>query len=113
MKIPIEVKSRFDRSDTVDAHIERHLGSALRPYARHVRHVELTLRDANGPRGGADDKVARVGISFNPGGRIVATATAADVYASISRAAARARAAVARYVDRADRAGRRAAARSR
>jgi putative sigma-54 modulation protein len=100
MRIPIEVKNSFQHSDSLNAHIERRLDSALGPHAQHIQRVDLRLLDANGPKGGSDDKVARIAVTIAPAGRIVATASASDVYVSVNRAAARARAAVARYITR-------------
>src|SRR5690606_38213852 len=88
--------------------IERRIASALRPYARHVRRVQVRLRDANGPRKGDDDKIARLVLALAPSGRSVATGRAGDVYVSVNRAAARAREAVARYLTRTVRAARHA-----
>lgn len=100
MRIPIEVKNSFQHSDSLDAHIERRIDSALRPHAQHIRKVDLRLLDANGPRRGPNDKVARIAVRLAPSGRVIATASAGDLYLSVSRAAARARTAVDRYVTR-------------
>lgn len=100
MSIPIGVKTAFSHSDSLNAHIERKVAGALRSHAERIRRVDLRLSDANGPRGGADDKVARIAITLIPSGRVVATATAEDPYVSVNRAALRARNAVDRYVSR-------------
>ena len=100
MLIPVDVKSRFDRSQALTAHIERRLDTALRPHARFIRNVDLRLSDANGPRGGETDKVTRIAIDLVPSGKVIATASAGDVYLSVSRAADRAKSAVGRHVVR-------------
>jgi ribosome-associated translation inhibitor RaiA len=100
MLIPCEVKTTFDRSQPLDAHVARRLTTALHPYARHVERVEVRLTDANGPRVCPRDKVAMVEITLKHSGSIVAKATASDVYASVSRAADRARSALSRHVGR-------------
>lgn len=106
--IDIAVSNDFQHSDSLQAHIERRLGSALRRHAHHIRRVNLRLRDANGPRRGDDDKVAQVTLTMAPSGRVLATGRAGDVYVSVNRAAARAREAVARYLTRTTARGRHA-----
>jgi len=107
MNVPFAVKNDFDHSETLAAHIERRLGSALRRHALHVRRVDVRLSDANGPRHGANDKVTQIDISLHPSGQIVTSAGADDVYASVSKAAVRAREALARHVGQRQRNGRR------
>jgi ribosome-associated translation inhibitor RaiA len=97
MSIAVDVKSRFDRSEALMAHIDRHVDRALRPHGRHIRTVDVWLEDLNGPRGGRD-KVARIGVSLRSSGTVVASATAEDLYQSVTMAADRARAAVDRRV---------------
>lgn len=103
MKIPLDVKNAFQQSDSLDAHIQRRLDKALRSHAPYIRQVELRLSDANGPRGGSNDKVARIAVTLVPSGRIVATAAADDVYVSVNRAATRAKMAVTRHLTRSKR----------
>jgi putative sigma-54 modulation protein len=107
---PLEVKTEFDRSDTLDAHIARRLSGALNAYAGSIQHVEVRLSDVNGPRRGAGDKVASLGITLRPSGRIVARAGSDDIYDSVTRAARRARTAVSRRVTRLAQRGRQARA---
>ena len=111
MRIPIEVKNSFQHSDSLDAHIERRIDSALRPHAQHIRKVALRLLDANGPRRGTNDKVTRIAVTLAPSGRVMAAAAAGDVYVSVARAAARARDAVDRYITRSQRRARHPAGR--
>ena len=100
MRFPIQVKSRLDHSDALDAHVEREVRRALHAYADSVTRVSVALQDANGPRGGAHDKVARVTVTLRPSRRVVATATAGDIYVSVARAADRAKSAVAHRQER-------------
>jgi putative sigma-54 modulation protein len=110
MTFPFDVKNGFDRSDTLDAHVARRVGAALDLYANHIQHVELRLMDVNGPRHGAVDKVASIGITMRPSGHVVARAGSDDIYDSVTRAARRARSAVSRYVKRLEQRGRQARA---
>lgn len=98
MTISLAVRSSFEYSATLAAHVERRIDHALRTHAGYIKRVELRLSDANGPRHGASDKVARVDVSLNPTGSIVTTAATDDVYVSVSRAASRAKTAVARHI---------------
>jgi ribosome-associated translation inhibitor RaiA len=107
--ISLAVKSSFEYSAALAAHIERRIDHALRTHVGYIRRVELRLSDANGPRHGASDKVVRVDVSLNPTGRIVATAASDDVYVSVSRAASRAKTAVARQIQQLEQRGRREA----
>lgn len=101
MRIPVNVKSEFDRSEVLDAHIARRLDATLGAFAPHIRAVEVRLSDVNGPRHGRDDKVANVEVALERSGHVVASAAHADLYASVSRALLRARSRVARRIVRA------------
>lgn len=107
MTVSPAVKSSFQYSAALAAHIERRIDQALRTYAGHIRSVEVRLSDANGPRHGASDKVVRVEVSLNPTGSIVTTAASDDLYVSASRAASRTRRAVARHIQQLEQRGRR------
>lgn len=100
MRIAIEVKSKLDHSDALNAHIEREVDKALHTHKAYVTRVRVNLQDANGPRGGPDDKVARITVALRGSMRAVASATAGDIYVSVARAAERAKNAVARRVER-------------
>ena len=107
MVVSPAVKSSFQYSAALGAHIERRIDQALRTYAGHIRSVEVRLSDANGPRHGASDKVVRVDVILNPTGSMVTTAASDDLYVSVSRAASRARTAVARHIQQLEQRGRR------
>jgi ribosome-associated translation inhibitor RaiA len=98
MTISLGVKSSFEFSPALSAHIERRVDHALRAHAHHIKYVVLRLSDVNGPRHGADDKLTRIDITLNPTGSVVTSARSDDVYVSVTRAAARARAAVGRRI---------------
>jgi putative sigma-54 modulation protein len=98
MTISLGVKSSFEFSPALSAHIENRINHALHAHAAHIKCVVLRLSDVNGPRHGADDKLTRIDISLNPSGNVVTSATSDDVYVSVTRAASRARAALGRRV---------------
>jgi putative sigma-54 modulation protein len=98
MTISLAVKSSFEFSPALSAHIDRRISHALRAHVAHIKWVVLRLSDVNGPRHGADDKLTRIDIGLNSSGTVVTSATSDDVYVSVTRAASRARAAVGRRV---------------
>jgi putative sigma-54 modulation protein len=98
MTISLGVKSTFEFSPALSAHIERRIDHALRAHADHIKYLVLRLSDVNGPRHGADDKLTRIDITLDPTGSVVTSARSDDVYVSVTRAAARARAAVGRRI---------------
>ncbi|HEY0873683.1 MAG TPA: HPF/RaiA family ribosome-associated protein [Vicinamibacterales bacterium] len=103
MDIPISIRNEFDPSEALDQHIARRLESAIRTHQRYVQRVDIRLSDVNGPRKGPADKVALIEIALKPFGEIVARAQNADVYKSVTEAAARARQALSRYAGRLER----------
>jgi ribosome-associated translation inhibitor RaiA len=105
--IPFDVKTTFHRSDALDAHIADRLDAALRAHGRYIRRVEVRLTDVNGPRRGAHDKVAVIGVAVKPSGTLVAKGSASDLYASVTQAASRAGRALARHATRLGERGRR------
>lgn len=109
MTIPCDVKTSFDRSAPLNAHIARRLETALHGFAHCIERVEVRLSDTNGPRVGPGDKVTLVAITLRPSGQVIAKAAASDLYASVSRAAIRARSGVVRHVNRVAARGRRPA----
>jgi ribosome-associated translation inhibitor RaiA len=98
MTISLVVKSSFEFSPALSAHIDHRINHALRAHAAHIKWVVLRLSDVNGPRHGADDKLTRIDIGLNSSGTVGTSATSDDVYVSVTRAASRARAAVGRRV---------------
>ena len=96
----IHVRSSFDYSNTLSRHIERRVAAALRSHAANIENIALKLFDANGPRGGANDKVVRISVNLKPWGRLVASAVSSDIYLSVNRAAARLKRAIRRHHSR-------------
>lgn len=90
MAISLEVKSSFEFSPALSAHMQRRIDHALRAHAAHIKLVVLRLSDVNGPRHGADDKLTRIEIILDPSGSVVTSARSEDVYVSVTRATARA-----------------------
>jgi hypothetical protein len=68
MTMSLAVKSSFEFSPALSAHIEHRINHALRAHAAHIKWVVLRLSDVNGPRHGADDKLTRIDISLNSSG---------------------------------------------
>jgi ribosomal subunit interface protein len=89
MTTDINARSSFDHSDALKRYLERRVAAALRPYATHVEDIALRLFDANGPRGGANDKVVRISVSVKPWGRLTASTASSDVYLSVDKTADR------------------------
>lgn len=100
MTAHIEVRSPFDYSDSLSRHIERRVAAALRPHAANIENVALRLFDANGPRGGATDKVVRINVTLKPWGRLVVSAASSDIYLSVDRATSRLKATIGRHRSR-------------
>ena len=76
-------------SEALERHIARRLEFALRKFADKLGPVVVRLVDLNGPKGGID-KRCRIAARLASGApSVVVESTDADVYAAISRAAAR------------------------
>lgn len=89
----------FSPTPALNAHVERRLGLALDRWAERIARVRVTVRDLNGPRGGAD-KRCRVEIRLRGGGSVRAAAVDADAYAAIGAASRGAARALARALQR-------------
>ena len=96
---PLTIHTNLHHSSPLRTHIERCLTRALRPFRAQVDRVEVWLADANGRKHGPADKRVRVGLTLVHGGRLVAAAASDDFYASVARAAARARTVLVRRRD--------------
>ena len=70
-------------------HVERRVRDALGRYRARVGRVTVRLFDANGDRGGID-KQCRIVVQTGPGNAIVVEDVDTDLYAAVTRAAARA-----------------------
>jgi len=98
-EFPVRVRSTFAPSTALYMHIERSVARSLGAHAARLKSVEVRLRDANGPRRGATDKLARVVVTLASGGRIITAGASDDLYASVTRALLRARTALVRRLD--------------
>jgi ribosome-associated translation inhibitor RaiA len=98
MVLPLTVHTTLQRSSPLLSHIEMRLARAVRPFAAEVDRAEVWLADTNGRKQGPSDKLVRVVLRLSRGGRVVVTAASDDFYAGVARAAARARAMLARRI---------------
>ncbi len=80
---------------------ERRTRAALERFERDVTGVAVDVGDANGPRGGPDDKYCRISAHVPGVGAVFAKSAASDVDAAVDRAAERIERAVARAIARA------------
>ena len=81
-------------------HTERRLRFALTRTSARIKRVVVRLGDANGPRGGGDDKFCRIQVVMERAPPILIEDTGADLHAVIDRAAERAGRVVAKHIDR-------------
>ncbi len=79
--------------------IERRLQFAFDRFSSHIRTVDVSLSDVNGPKGG-DDLQCRMKIVLHGKGDIIVEGKGVSVEAIISETADRAALAVSRRVDR-------------
>jgi putative sigma-54 modulation protein len=79
---------RVQIDEPLRIHIERRLRRALSRFSRRLRHVQLNLRDVNGPRGGLD-KQCRIVVDIAPVGRTVAVSKSNDPIDAVNQAAVR------------------------
>jgi putative sigma-54 modulation protein len=82
-------------------HVARRLSFALRRFEHHVGRVTVRLIDLNGPRRGVDSRCSITLELVGGGRRIVAEATTAVPFGSVTRAASRLKAALRRELKRA------------
>ncbi len=82
--------------------LREHIRMALRRFDTHVRSVEASLSDVNGPKGGVDKQVA-IRVRLRSGGAVVAEARCESTGAALALAVRRARRMLRRRVNRARR----------
>jgi putative sigma-54 modulation protein len=102
MDIPIDFVIRTGDSNTADTlreYAARRLSFALRRFENGVRSVTVRIADTNGPKGGVDSRCF-ITLHRLDGRQIIAEATTAWPFASITSAAERLNAAVRREIDR-------------
>lgn len=86
----IEIHCRdFVLTDALQEHVLKRLGFTLSRASSHVRRVDVTLADLNGPRGGID-KRCLVQIRLDGQQPVVVQDIQSDLYSAIDRAAGRA-----------------------
>ncbi len=109
----INVKAHvFQLTPALEANVRGHLERALDRFDENVVSVDVSLKDVNGPRGGADKQVF-VLISLQQGRLVPVEAVHANMYTAIRRSADRARRAVKRALNKHRRINKRALRRLR
>jgi putative sigma-54 modulation protein len=89
----------FKVGEQLREHIDRRLQFALGKFDGEIERVEVSLSDANGPRGGVD-KQCRIVVKMRTLGTLVVEDADVDFYAVVSRAADRIGRSVSRALDR-------------
>lgn len=107
MDVRTRIRSAFDPSPFLDAHINESLAYALGSRGELVRSVDVRVADVNGPRRSAADKVTTIELAVRPFGSVVVRGAAPDVYESVRSAALKARAALTRHAHKLAKKGRR------
>ncbi len=87
MVIAIQCRG-FELTDAIVDHVHKRLGFTLARGAGHVRRVEVTLSDLNGPRGGIDMRCL-VRVKLDGLQPVVVEDVQSDLYSAIDRAAGR------------------------
>jgi putative sigma-54 modulation protein len=84
MNVQIETSqlklSRNDRSE-----MSSHVIGTLSRFSLQIQHMQLTLKDVNGAKGGID-KICTLSTTFVHGGKIIVTEKAGNIYQALSRA---------------------------
>lgn len=97
MRINIQA-SGFVLTAALKVYTEKRLMTALGWAGRHLREVQVSLLDINGPRGGCD-KRCRILVQVAGGKSVVIEDTETDLYHAIDRAAERVDRAVVRRLE--------------
>lgn len=96
----IEIKARnMDITDELRERVRRQIRFAFGRFHDRVHRVAVTLSDANGPRGGIDQR-CQVRVSGRPSWHVVVRDEDADLIVALTRALNRAGRVVARRIDR-------------
>lgn len=88
-----------DTATAIRDYAARRLSFALRRFERRIDSVTVRVRDLNGPRRGVDARCSMI-AQLAGGRQVVVEATTEAPFASVTRAAARLREAVARELGR-------------
>jgi putative sigma-54 modulation protein len=95
----IDIRStNLPLSDAVHGYVASRVEATLTRFTSAVRSVTVTLSDLNGPKGGCDMR-CHMEINMQTAPSVVIEERADDLYATVSSAAQRAKAAVLRRVD--------------
>ena len=85
----LELRGRqMELTDTLRAHVERHLECALGRFGPYILQVTVLHADLNGPHGGRD-KRCRIVVALSQAGHLQVEVLNADLYTAIERAADR------------------------
>jgi ribosome-associated translation inhibitor RaiA len=87
-------------SENLNEVIQSRIDAALGRYERWIRHVDVRLWDANGPRRSADDQHCRLTIQLHGHMQVIIEETGNDPYIIAATAADRAKQAVGRKVSK-------------
>lgn len=98
MELHIQTR-KVNLDDATRDLIQRRINFALDQFDGWVSHVDLTLEDVNGPRGGID-KVCRILVSLRGGKFVKIEDQDADLVSAINRAADRLSQVVARELEK-------------
>jgi len=89
--VKLEVKTRgVDLTVDLLRIVRGSVSAAVGRFADRVAEVFVWIEDTNGPRGGMDTR-CRMTLRLNRGGRLTASAIAANEFAAVGHAASRAR----------------------
>jgi ribosomal subunit interface protein len=81
------------------AHIRARLNNALDRFSRHVRDVEIHIKDDNGPKGGVDKRCS-IHAHIDGSAPIIVEHRDSEFYAAIDQASHKLKRAVTRFFDR-------------
>jgi hypothetical protein len=98
--IPVTVKTRgVSLDETLERVIFSNVQTALGRFGKRVRNLSVWVEDANGPRDGSGIR-CRMVVVLARGGRLSASAEAANEYTAVAKCALRARTLLDRLVKR-------------
>ncbi|WP_332879108.1 HPF/RaiA family ribosome-associated protein [Massilia sp. S19_KUP03_FR1] len=89
----------FQLSQALRTHTELRVATALGWASEHMRQLDISLSDINGPRGGVD-KRCRIHVLLGGGREVIIEDVEADLYVAINRAADRAGRTIVRQIQR-------------
>ncbi|MFT5285698.1 MAG: putative sigma-54 modulation protein [Planctomycetota bacterium] len=98
MKLELRAKG-IRVTEKLQAHIDRHLRTAMGRFGDQVRRVQISLKDINGPKGGEDIR-CEITAQMAHSGAIVIHETNTNPFAAVARASSRAGHTLSRQLDR-------------